>query len=86
MVKRLKKKRAKGTKKCVTKRELKFKNYEDCNKANQLNNIVKYLEKNGVNTYVLKENYEEFIANNQLMLKTQQRFKSESHNGFYCRN
>ena len=86
MVKRLKKKRAKGTKKCVIKRELKFKNYEDCNKANQLNNIVKYLEKNGVNTYVLKENYEEFIANNQLMLKTQQRFKSESHNGFYCRN
>ena len=86
MVKRLKKKRAKGTKKCVIKRELKFKNYEDCNKANQLNNIVKYLEKNGVNTYVLKENYEEFIANNQLLLKTQQRFKSESHNGFYCRN
>ena len=86
MVKRLKKKRAKGTKKCVIKRELKFKNYEDCNKANQLNNTVKYLEKNGVNTYVLKENYEEFIANNQLMLKTQQRFKSESHNGFYYRN
>ena len=86
MVKRLKKKRAKGTKKRVINRELKFKNYEHCNKANQLNNIVKYLEKNGVNTYVLKENYEEFIANNQLMLKTQQRFKSESHNGFYCRN
>ena len=80
MVKRLKKKRAKGTKKCVIKRELKFKNYEDCNKANQPNNIVKHLEKNGVNTY------EEFIANNQLMLKTQQRFKSESHNGLYCRN
>ena len=86
MVKRLKKKRVKGTKKCVIKRELKFKHYEDCNKANQLNNTVKCLEKNGVNTYVLKENYEEFIANNQLMLKTQQRFKSERHNGFYCRN
>ena len=31
-------KKAKGTKKCVIKRELKFKNYKDCNKANKLDN------------------------------------------------
>ena len=38
-------KRAKGTKKCVIKRELKFKIYEDYNKATQVDNIIKYLEK-----------------------------------------
>ena len=38
-------KKATGTKKCVIKRELKFNSYEDCNKATQLNSIIKYLEK-----------------------------------------
>ena len=66
----------------MTERELKFKNYEDYTKANQIDNIIKWLEKNGVNTDFLKENYEEFIENNKFILKTQQRFKSESHNLF----
>ena len=66
----------------MTKRELKFKNYEDYTKANQIDNIIKWLEKNGVNTDFLKENYEEFIENNKFILKTQQIFKSESHNLF----
>ena len=35
-------KKAKGTKKCIKKRELKFKNYEDCNKGTQLDNTIKY--------------------------------------------
>ena len=35
-------KKAKGTEKCIKKRELKFKNYEDCNKATQLDNTIKY--------------------------------------------
>ena len=30
----------------------------------------------------LKENQKEFLKNNKLMLKTQQRFKSEKHNVF----
>ena len=38
-------KNAKGTKKCVVKRELKFKNYKDCNKVTHLDNVIKYLEK-----------------------------------------
>ena len=38
-------KRTKRTKKCVIKRELKFKNYENCNKPTQLDNIIKYIEK-----------------------------------------
>ena len=42
-------KRAKGTKKCVTKRRLKFSDYKDC------------------------------LLNNEIMLKSQQRFKNERH-------
>ena len=34
-------KNAKGTKKCVIKRELKFENYNNCSKANQLDNKIK---------------------------------------------
>ena len=75
-------KTAKGTKKCVIKRKLKFKNYEDCNKSTQRDKIIKYLEKNEVNIDVWKKDYEEFIKNNTLILKTQQRFKSKSHNIF----
>ena len=43
-------KKAKGTKKCVIKRELKFNNYKDC------------------------------LLNDKIVLKSQQRFKSERHN------
>ena len=75
-------KKAKGTKTCVIKRKLKSKNYEDCNEATLLDNIIKYSEKNGVNTDTLKKDHEEFIKNNKLTLKTQQRFKSENHNVF----
>ena len=34
-------KNAKGTKKCVIKRKLKFENYNNCSKANQLDNKIK---------------------------------------------
>ena len=43
-------KKAKGTKKCVIKRRLKFNDYKDC------------------------------LLNNEIILKSQQRFKSEAHN------
>ena len=43
-------KKAKGTKKCVIKRRLKFSDYRDC------------------------------LLNNEIILKSQQRFKSERHN------
>ena len=43
-------KRAKGTKKCIVKRENKFKNYKNC------------------------------LFKNKIVLKSQQRFKSEAHN------
>ena len=43
-------KKAKGTKKCIIKRRLKFNDYKDC------------------------------LLNNEIMLKSQQRFRSERHN------
>ena len=41
--------KAKGTKTCVIKRELKSKNYEDCNKAAQLDNKIKNERQNEIN-------------------------------------
>ena len=75
-------KKAKGTKKCVIKRKLKFENYKNCLEATQLDNKTNYLEKNEINLESLKEDHKEFIKNNKLILKTQQRFKSERHNVF----
>ena len=73
-------KTAKGTKKCVIERESKFKNYENFNKPNHFDNIIKYLEKNEINTDSLKKGYEEFIKNNELILKKQGESKREGHN------
>ena len=39
-------KKTKDTKKCVTKRKLKFENYKNSLEAIQLDNKIKYLEKN----------------------------------------
>ena len=38
-------KRAKGTKRCVMKRKLKFENCKNCLKAKQLYNEIKYLKR-----------------------------------------
>ena len=48
-------KKAKGTKKCVIKRKLKFENYKNCLEATQLDNKIKYLEKNKINIDSLKK-------------------------------
>ena len=68
-------KKAKGTKKCVIKRKLKFENYKNCLEATQLEND---LERNKIELNSIKE----FIKNNQSILKIQQRFKSERRNVF----
>ena len=39
-----------------------------------------YLRKNEIDVDSLKKDHEEFIKNNKLILKEQQRFKSERHN------
>ena len=41
-------KKAKGTKKCVIERKLKFENYKNCLEATQLESKIKYLEKNEI--------------------------------------
>ena len=71
-------KKAKGTKKCVIKRKLKFEDYKNCLEAAQIENKINHLENNKMDGDSLKE----FIKNNNLMLETQQRFKSERHNVF----
>ena len=40
-------KKARGTKQCITKRKLKYKDYKNCLEATQLKSKINYLEKNG---------------------------------------
>ena len=75
-------KKAKGTKKCVIKGKLKSEDYKNCLEANQLENKINHQEKNKIDIDSLKEDYKKFIKNHKLILKTQQRFKSERHNIF----
>ena len=60
------------------KRKLKFQDYRNCLEAAQIENKNKPLEKNKIDVDSLKN----FIKNDKLILKTQQRFKSERHNVF----
>ena len=69
-------KNVKGTKKCVIKIKLKPQDYKNCLDAAQIENKIKLLKRNKIDVDSLKE----FIKNNKLILKTQQRFKSERHN------
>ena len=51
----------------MTEREIKLKSYKDCDKANQLDKIIEYLEKNEINTDSLKKKYKKNIKNNKLI-------------------
>ena len=53
-------KKAKITKKCVTKRKLKFENYKNCFEAIQLENKINYLEKDEINIDSIKKDHEKF--------------------------
>ena len=74
-------KKTKGTKK-VTKQKLKFEYYQHCLEATQLENKIKQLAKNRLVGDSLRESHKEFIKINKLLLKSQQRFRSEKHNVF----
>ena len=63
---------------CVIKRELKFEDYKYCLEETQLGNKINHL-KNTVDVKSLRENKKEFI---KLILKSQQRFRSEKQNVF----
>ena len=72
------KKKAKDTKKCFIKTKLKFEEYKHYLEANQVENEINQLEKK-LDMNILQENYKEFIKNDKLILKSQQRFRSEKH-------
>ena len=74
--------KAKGTKKCVVKRKLKFEDYKNCLESVQIENKISNLEKNRNEVNIVKKDHKEFIKNNKLILKAQQRFRSEKHNVF----
>ena len=74
--------KTKGTKRWVIKRNLKFKDFKNCLKANQIINKASYLENNGINVDSLKENHREFIENNKSLLRKQLKFKSQKHDVF----
>ena len=71
-------KKAKDTKKCLIKRNLKFENYKNYFDATQIETKTNYLEKNKIDLDSIKE----FIKHKKPILKIQQRFKSESYNVF----
>ena len=52
-------KKAKGTKKHIIKRKIKFENYKNCLEVTQLENKINYLEKNKIN----KDNLKKIINN-----------------------
>ena len=67
---------------CIIKRKLKFQDYKNCLAAAQIKRKVNYLRKKKIDVDSLKEDQKEAVENNKLILKTQQRFKSERHNVF----
>ena len=74
-------KKAEGTKKCVIKIKLKFQDYKNCLEAAQIKRKINYLRKKKIDVDSLIEDQKEFV-NNKIILRTQQRFKSEWHNAF----
>ena len=60
------------------KRKLKFEDYKNCLEATQFENKVTMQKKIESDTESLKK----VLKNNKLILKTQQRFKSQRHNTF----
>ena len=54
-------KKAKGTKKCVTKRKPKFEDYKNCLEATLLENKINHLEKIGIDEDSLIKDHKEFI-------------------------
>ena len=66
----------------VVKRILKFEDYKYCLEATQLENKINHLEKNNLNVDNIRENHKEFIKNNKLTSKSQQKFRIKKYNVF----
>ena len=72
---------SKSLKKCITKK-IKFEDYKNCLEAAQLERKINYLRKKKIDVDSLKEDPKDFVKDNKLISKTQQRFKSKRHNDF----
>ena len=77
----MKRKKQKGQKTWVIKRNLKFQDYKNCSEAAQIERKINYFRKKKIDV----DSQNKFIKNN-LILQTQQRFKSERHNVFTWSN
>ena len=75
-------KKQKESKSVSQKRELKFGNYKNCLEPTQLGNKCIVQKKMKLIKAVLKKVIKNLLKNNKLILKAQQRFKSERHNVF----
>ena len=73
--------KAKRIKKCVVKQKRKSEDNKNCLEATRLEQ-KKQSGKNMVDEESAKENNKEFIKNDKIILKSQQRFTSETHNTF----
>ena len=71
-------KKAKGIRKCVIKRKPKFRDYKKYRKASRIEKIMNYLEKKEIDA----DSFKEIIKYKKVILKIQQRLKSERHNVF----
>ena len=71
----IKTKKAKGTKKCVIKQNLEFKDYKNCLESNRIVNEINL--QNYIGEDILLENHKEFTKDNRIILRSLQRFKSK---------
>ena len=67
--------------KSVSWENIKFQDHKNCFETAQEERKIAYLRKNN-DADSLKEDQKDFVKNNKLILKTQQRFKGERHNVF----
>ena len=76
--------KVKGSRKCAIKRKVKFENYKNYLEATQLENkiIIQKQKQTENDKDSITKNNQEFMKNNKLILKKQQRFQSERHNVF----
>ena len=62
------------------KQDVKFESYKNYQEAYLLENEINYLVQHNANSDKLKQNHKEFSKDNRLILNSQERFKSKTHN------
>ena len=70
-------KNTKGSKRCVIKRKLKFDDYKHFLEATELENRINHLQQNNLDNNYLRKIMKNSLKNKKIILKSQQRFKSE---------